>query len=274
MRMARVALPESKIKARRRRRRIIFISSLVAFIVVLAGAFTWLAQASFVRISHITVYGVQTVASSTITEFVHAKLAGEYLYIFPKNNIFLYPKEQIASGLVETLPTLASASVNADNFQTISITVVERQPKALWCGALASNPAPCFLLDENGVAYAASLNFSGDAYTKYYGTLTGSTTPKQYLSSSDFHSLSALVDTIAANQKSESLASVSVDENKDVRVAFASGFSLLFALGADGGDVYQRFTLALIAGPFKSHKLSDFEYLDLRFGDKLYYKLR
>ena len=33
-------------------------------------------------------------------------------------------------------------------------------------------------------------------------------------------------------------------------------------------------TLALEAEPFKGHALSDFEYLDLRFGDRLYYKLK
>ena len=65
-----------------------------------------------------------------------------------------------------------------------------------------------------------------------------------------------------------------VDSNGDVHIMFASGFTLLFPISADGGDVYQRFTLALQSDPFTSHKLSDFEYLDLRFGDKLYYKLK
>ena len=133
---------------------------------------------------------------------------------------------------------------------------------------------PCFLLDEDGVAYGGALTFSGDAYTRYYGALTGSTTPKHYLNPAQFRSLSALVDTIAESQKDEPLRSVWVDASDDVHLAFASGFTLLFTLSADGGDVYQRLTLALQSDPFKSHKLSDFEYLDLRFGDKLYYKLK
>lgn len=272
--MVRSVLPESRIKARRRRRRIIAISSAVFLVVLLFGGFAWLSQASFLRISTVQIFGAQTIASSTIAGDVRSQLEGDYLYVFPKNNILFYPKARIASSLLTALPTLASASVGADNFKTISVTVVERQPKALWCGELASNPAPCFLLDQNGLAYAASLNFSGDAYTKYYGALTGSTTPKQYVTPVEFHSLSALVDTIVASQQSESLTSVWVDENKDVHMTFASGFALLFTLDADGGDVYQRFTLALQSDPFKQHPLSDFEYLDLRFGDKLYYKLK
>jgi hypothetical protein len=59
-----------------------------------------------------------------------------------------------------------------------------------------------------------------------------------------------------------------------VRVSFINGFALLFSLDSAGADVYQRFVLALGADAFQGHTLGDFEYLDLRFGDKLYYKLR
>ena len=55
---------------------------------------------------------------------------------------------------------------------------------------------------------------------------------------------------------------------------FASGFVLKFALSDAGGDVFERFSLALAAEPFLGRSLSDFLYLDLRFGDKLYYKLK
>jgi len=63
-------------------------------------------------------------------------------------------------------------------------------------------------------------------------------------------------------------------QNKDVSVRFANSFTLRFALSDAGGDIFERFSLALTSEPMKAHKLSDFQYLDLRFGDKLYYKLK
>jgi cell division septal protein FtsQ len=272
--MARVALPDSRSRTRRKRHRVILFFVLFASVLALIGCFVWLSQASFLRITHINVSGTQTIASSTVEELVQTQMEGNFFYLFPKNNILFYPKGEIASALLAEMPVLASVSVSAENFQTISVAVAERQPKALWCGEVVASSSQCLLLDESGVAYREALIISGDAYTKYYGALTGSTTPKQYLSPAQFRSLSALVDTIAANQKNDPLESVLVDENNDVHMAFASGFTLLFALSVDGGDVYQRFTLAFMADPFKTHKLSDFEYLDLRFGDKLYYKLK
>ena len=55
---------------------------------------------------------------------------------------------------------------------------------------------------------------------------------------------------------------------------FADNFTLIFTLVDQGGDVFERLTLALTSGPMAAHKLGDFQYLDLRFGDKLYYKLK
>lgn len=272
--MARVSLPESKIRGRRRRRRLITVAVAAVLFIAIAAGLLWLAHASFLRISQIDVAGTETVASSTIRDTVREQLTGDYLYFLPKNNILLYPKGPIHSALLEAFPALASISIQAENFHTISVTVSERQPKALWCGDTVATSSPCFLLDESGVAYGASLNFSGNVYTKYFGMLMGSSTPKRFLRAAQFRSLSALVDTIAATQAKESLRSVWVDGNNDVHLSFVSGVTLLFTVDADAGDVYQRFTLALQSDPFKTHKLSDFEYLDLRFGDKLYYKLK
>ena len=69
------------------------------------------------------------------------------------------------------------------------------------------------------------------------------------------------------------VVSVVVDEHHDVYVRFENNFTLMFNLRDNSGDVYERFVLAQTAEPFKNHNLSDFEYLDLRFGDRLYYKV-
>jgi hypothetical protein len=98
--------------------------------------------------------------------------------------------------------------------------------------------------------------------------------PKQYLSAGDFAALSALVDAIVLKLSQEELAGVVVDQNQDVELHFGSGFMLRFALHDEGGDVFERFAIAFTADVVKAHPFADFEYLDLRFGDKLYYKLK
>ena len=72
------------------------------------------------------------------------------------------------------------------------------------------------------------------------------------------------------------IQSIAVDPSSDVYINFATGtstFEIIFAL-ADTANAYQRFALAQESSVFQQYPLSDFAYLDLRFGDKLYYKLK
>ncbi len=273
--MVRVTLPESRVRAKRRKRRITFVSIIVLLFLLVLGGLVGLSHAGFLRITSIEVSGEQTMSAASVQDIVQSTIAGSYWHLFAKNNIFLYPKSKIEAALPAAMPVIASAEVHTVNFYTIEVSIVERQPKALWCGeSVEASSTNCLLLDQQGVAYAPSANFSGDAYKRYFGALSGSSTPLQYLTPASFISLDALVDTLAQNQPQDAIVSVSADTNSDVHVGFASGFTLLFALSQDGGDVYQHFLLALQSDPFKGHTIADFEYLDLRFGDRLYYKLK
>ena len=268
--MARVELPESRLRLRKRRRRVrVFVILFVFFLLVLSGL-VGLTYWPALQIKDVAISGAQTLSPSTLQAFVRERLAGEYWYVFSKSNIFLYPKKQIAADLTKAYPVLASADVHANDFQSIAVNVVEREPRALWC----LQDGRCYFMDENGVVYGDAPTFSEPVYLSYYGSTTGNALPKQFLTPAEFQALSALVDAIAQKLSGEKVAGVAVDAQRDVRINFTDGFILIFALGDQGGDVFERLTLALTAEPMATHKLGDFEYLDLRFGDKLYYKLR
>ena len=264
--MARVELPESRLRLRKRRRRVRLTVVLAAGILLLLSGAVGLAYLPALQISAVQVEGAQTVSSSTVEAFVRARLEGSYAYILPKTNIFLYPKRSIARALVAAYPQFASVDVHAVDFHTIAVAIVEREPRALWCADR------CYLMDENGVVYGEAPVFSAPVYTAYQGTTTGERLPKQFLAPGEFLPLSALVDAIAQKIPGEHLQAVEVDAQSDVQMHFVAGFIVRFALRDEGGDVFERFTLALQSAPFKDKPLSGFEYLDLRFGDKLYYK--
>ncbi len=279
--MARVDLPQSKVRAKRRKQRYIAISIVFFTALVVFAGLVWLSRASFLRISTIQVSGEQTVSAPSVTTFVQNKLSGYKLFLFAKDNIFLYPQSQIQHELPLAMLTVASVRVHALNFHTIGVDIVERQPKALWCGEVhEASSSSCLLLDQSGAAYAPANNgfvvegAQDTGYKRYFGALSGSSTPPQYLTPDAFTSLGALVDAIAQSQQQDPIESVSVDTDNDVRIRFTSGFALIFALVSDGGDVYSRFQLALQSDAFAGHTIADFSYLDLRFGDRLYYKLK
>lgn len=269
--MARV-LPESKLHARRRKRRIILSGIVAVLLCGLIGGLLWLSWRPALRIQTVRVEGAQTVASTTLQQFVRQRLLGAYLGVIPRDNIFVYPKGRIEKEVRAAYPVFATVAVHADNFSSLSLAVSERQPKETWCGGSPDAPQPCLFLDESGVAYGAAPAFSGSPYVRYYGPLPGDELPKQFLSPDVARALFALID--AVGEKAGEVQSVSIDSNDDMQADFASGFVLKFSLDDDSAKIFQRFALALQSAPFTAHPLSAFLYLDLRFGDKLYYKLK
>jgi len=247
---------------------------MVVLLVLLIGGSIALLWLPGWRITTIGVSGTQTLSPEAITDVVNKDLSGTYIYLFPKNSILLYPKGTIVHDLSKAFPVLSDTSLSLQNLHTLTVTVTERTPIALWCGEEGDPITSCYLLDTNGLAYAGASQYSDNTYTQYYGPIATGTLPWQYLSGSQFQSLAALTQAINGVVKGDSVTSVTVTPGGEVHMGFQSSFILLFLLSQNPSDVLNRFTLALTADPFTTHALSEVEYLDLRFGDKLYYKLK
>lgn len=270
--MAPRAVPVSKLRARRRQRRVILaVSAAVLLLVVIAGAFglTWLPG---IRIHTVVVTGAVSVPSQEIEDTVRTNLVGTYGFIVPKNNALVYPAGMIARQVLEKFPAIASVTTKRTSLTSLTVAVVERTPIARWCGESLANPAPCYLLDASGVVYAPAADSLDSGYVTYYGPV--STTPmRQFVSTEQFRAVSALVAALQTNGSAGTPMRVDLEAG-EVHIIFASGFTLMYSLSDDGADVLQRFVLALQAAPFTTHAVADFLYLDLRFGDKLYYQLK
>ncbi|HVZ76153.1 MAG TPA: hypothetical protein VG934_02685 [Candidatus Paceibacterota bacterium] len=269
--MARVELPASRVRARRRKRRVRLMIVAAALLVTVAGAAVGLMWLPVVRIQTIDIEGVSSVNLDTVRTAAQSELAGEQWYIFPRDNAFLYPREELRASLMRQFPIFKTVGIYSQNLAALSITVTERAPAALWCGESAASSSPCSLMDDSGAVYAPAADFAGQVYVRYYGALKAAY-PKQFMTPESFQGLAALESALAGAAR-EDIVAVEITPDTGV-VHFNDGFVLRYSLMDSGADVVQRFSLALAAAPFTAHKLSDFEYLDLRFGDRLYYKLR
>ncbi len=267
--MARVALPKSSIKQRRRKRLLLVAGIIFALLVLVFLLSLWLANTALFKITHVSVSGEDVIPENSIETVVQDNITGRFAGLYSKANIFLYPKHKIEADLRALYPTLMSADIHALDFHTITVAVTERAPAALWC-----DDSSCSLIDKDGLVYAHAPDYSGNVYETYVGALPGGALPQQFLTPTEFHSLSALVGALNKKIAPDAVSKVIVDENNDVHLHISSGYEILFALKDNGGSVFEHFTLILTADPFTTHPLSDFEYIDLRFGDKVYYKLK
>ncbi len=265
---------EGRLRARRRRRRALTLGGIVVLVLGLFGGVVWLSHAAFLQITTVEVSGAQALSAADVKDFVQGELAGDYWLVFSKRNVLTYPAGAISAGLLSRYPTLKSVDVEDTNTHTLDITISERQPAALCCASQSASTTGCYLMDLGGVVYAPVVVYDSSMLV-FYGSLASSSVPgvRQYLAAGQFASLLPTVQTLA-QKTGESIGDTSIDESGTATVTFNDGFQLLFPVSQDGSEVVQHYMLALTADVFQAHPLSDFEYLDLRFGDKLYYKLK
>lgn len=272
--MARAALPHSRLKARRRRRRVWRAVGVLVAVIGLCALAVGALYLPHLRIVSIAVVGEESVPVAAVAAAAKSTLRGTYFHALPKDNTLMYPKDELVRDLQEKFPALSTVRLARDGLRGLTITVDEYAPFALWCGTSPARGEPCLFLDPSGTAYASAVSTQGSGFVKYYGAIAGSTTPKRFLSREDFRSLTALLAELDTRIADDTVMRVEVDEYDDVRAEFASGFILMFARRDSPAQLLERFNLARQAEPLAERPLSDVEYLDLRFGDKLYYKLK
>lgn len=222
------------------------------------------ARAHEVTITSVDVSGTHYIDTRAVESLAQEKLDGSYFWFVPKRNSLFYPKGEIERTLKETFLPINILSIDRDGFRGLFISIEERQPIATWCGT--STTTPCYLVDKTGLLFEESTEVLS-------GTILYRSVPEVSLGSvflnGDFFELHGFITTLQTTT-SYSVQEVLIDEYDDVFVRLREGGELRF-VRSDNKEVL----LDNIASAFSSTRLQTnepFEYIDFRFGNKVYVK--
>ena len=153
----------------------------------------------------------------------------------------------------------------------------------MWCDVLqsggilmedGSEPAEqCYFMDQNSTIFAPAPIFSGDAYFKFYG-LVASSSPigAEYIASTTiFGELAQFVESV----KNLSLRPqyVVAKDNGEFSMIISGGSEIYFDIKRPLTQVFDNLE-TLLSNPPLSKGVSNVEYIDLRFGNRVDYKLK
>jgi hypothetical protein len=260
---------------------------LVSFLGLVA-VFAFLAYISRLEnlnISEIKISGNKTVETDLLLETIKGEIAGKYLWLFPKTNILIYPQNTIKTTLEDNFKRLKNTSFSIENNKILSVSLDERTAKYMWCGA--SLPAEedtaekCYFLDEEGFIFDEAPYFSGEVYFKFYGAnnLAVENPQGSYFSEQSFSQLIFFKNFLTDLDLKP--VQMLVKEDGDVEIYLSKGSMLsknpkiLLKIDSDFQNVAENLDAALGTEPLKSkikNKYSFLQYIDLRFGNKVYYK--
>ncbi len=272
-----VSRPKISLHARRQRMRALIVFACVAAASVFVWGLSTLSYSPRFAINSVAVSGAKDVPAPLIRAFVETKLYDGTNPLLSRENIFLYPRAGIEKSVSEYFPRIGAADVSRAGLlaQAITVTVKEREAFALWCPGrppLAGGPESCYLMDDSGFIFARASTSSPNTYLIFGGGLSESSSPigQKFLPTR----LSEILELDKAlRQAGFAPEEIYAEDEQDFSVQFKEGFTLRALFGADAGELVRNLQLALSSEPLRG-KVDKVEYIDLRFGNRVYYKNR
>ena len=261
---------------RLKRKRILFRVALGATgFLVLFAAVSALFYISAVRIKNISVSGNSTLESGEIISAASGFLRGKYFGIYPRDNILIFPKEEISAGLAEKFGRIKKVVVEGDFPDSLLINITERKPTALFCGAQPEADSReedfvCFFIDEDGIVFERAPDFSDNVYVKFYAESEDGVSEKIPEKISGFKKMMKFTE--AARRGGVDIMKVVMEKEGLRKFYISEGWYIMLKENDDFQTALENLELALEEKIKDSRKY--LEYIDLRFGNKLFYKYK
>ena len=266
----------------RRKRFILKASLILLFILILLGGVIGFFHTPKFRIREISVEGTISLEQEQFKRETQKFLEGKYFKIFPYDNIFILPEGKMAVELSEKFPLLKKIVIKHDFSQKLSVAVEERKAKALWCGQLdfvSEAERLCAFLDETGFIFQPAPNFSGAIFLKFFDERKEPASPSQggpsgigkmMIDPAEFKKIYLFAELLA--KKEFAIAKIILKDAGIYEFYLKDDWYILLN---DKNEPSQAFSnLELVLEQTIKEKRSKIEYIDLRFGKKVFYKLK
>jgi hypothetical protein len=260
-----------------------FLYSAILFF-ILFSVFIYVCRIPRLNIQEIKVTGNKVLDTEDMVSYIKSEITGKYFWLIPKSSIFFYSKNSIKNTLSEKYKRLKDIELSIVDRNNLQVSVSEREAVYTWCGedmealnAIATDMTPkkesCFFVDKEGYLLDEAPYFSGDVYFKFFGRAPGG----RFLSPDVFDKLIFLKNAIEHMGLDPKI--LYLQKNDDIKI-YLSGKNqpeIIFKLDSDFQKIAENLGAAIGVEPLRTdlkNKYSSLLYIDLRFGNKVYYKFK
>ncbi len=169
-------------KQSKRRKYFWAIAGFLAVYFIALGIFYLIVRSPAFQAEKINVEGNSAVSTQQIMNLLHASIVRNnaeltaldsgFKAMLGFNNLFIWP-DALPAATVAAIPQLAGVTLAKNYFlHTITVTVTERQPFAVWCLMPADD---CYWFDNTGIAFEHTLDTTGGAIDVIHDASSAST---------------------------------------------------------------------------------------------------
>jgi len=279
-----------RLKTRRAFLRIIF--GFLIFIALVSGAVFMATNEKFV-ITDIKINGNKSIEALSIRQIADELIEQKLLWFLSRDKTFFVPISRIERKILSLSHRVGGAVVTREGLNALNIQIFERVPVYLWCikdedieitaTSTTESEEDCYYADHGGYIYSKAPNFSDNIFLKFYSKPIIS--PAQYapINTNDLNVGKSIMDKSELDDlvkfvkwfegKDVKIYSLAIDTEKDIIARVVEGWYIKFDLDALNEAVENTLiTLDELLG--KEEDLSNLEYIDVRFDNKIFYRLK
>ncbi len=270
------------LRVRRRRVKVAIALGVILLIAAAIWGISFVSYLPQLSVQTVSVSGVKSVDPQAIADYTQQLLGSSNTFL-SRRNIFLYPRVTIEKEIVANFPRvrLAHASRASLFSTTLDILVEEREEYALWCPStplgtgVTPDLAQCYKMDETGYVFAAVDVASTTPTSRYifsggFPDAAGQEILGRVFAEGHLPGLVVLLTQLG--QTGFEPKGITVEGDHDFVVPLVRGYYLKASYGQDADALTRNLQLILGSDALKD-KTDEIEYIDLRFGNRVYYKL-
>lgn len=207
-----------------------------------------------------------TVAATLVEGVAAARLEGTYFRLVPRRFAWLYPEQEIVAELLDQ-ERISTVDLTVHDGTKLEIDFTEHIPTALWCAT--DTNAPCLFVDESGFAFTVAPELRGGSFMRYVTpeqspALGAVVAPPSQLGDAEWF-LDQL-DTVLQLYPER----VQLYEDGRMTYELSNGGRIMVADRHDPVDTFRYLETLLQSDEYSELRSEDFQYIDLRFGNKLF----
>lgn len=267
----------------------IMIGLIFMLFAAILGGFLYAVRLSQFRIQEVTARGAEFVSEEKIREAVMRQIAGARFFFIPNDSLLFVSSRRVERELLKEFPRLAAVDAKKTFAPALEILLRERSIWGIGCiktelaevdktgetieaRTREKTVGPCFYIDSGGFAFEEVTSFEGQLLPALYKSGEGAVGANIF----------SKEDLVFFNEVSRALSDsfdlplFSVEffdkNNEDVRLTLKEGWSLVVSRGK-AASAWIPVLRAVLSGEIKDRR-SKLDYMDLRFGNKVFYKFR
>jgi len=253
------------------RRRVIKKVALAVIIISIAlSGFLGLIFSKRFQVSTFEVSGSKRVSEEDIRTYVDEWLSQKRFLFFSERLYWFLDSDALVRGMQESFPQLRAVRAQKNFPNRLSIAVEEYEGWGVLCH---KEPEECFWIDHGGVAFDPAPGFTGVIVPKVRDERERDVKlGERQLSDALMRLITYFNDRAVSDADLQSIEFVIAARDETIRIKTRAGWEILLLENTDPERAYKNLRIAIDADI--KEKIANLAYIDLRFGNKIFYKFR